>query len=83
MLIVLYNAPMKTVDTIPELLRWFEGQYADPSLPGGILRKVVHFGNPIRVQYFVHWPAPPQNSPTSEKAKRTHNRASRVRVIRG
>ena len=78
MLIVLYNAPMKNVDTIPELLKWFEGQYADPSLPGGILRKVVHFGNPIRVQYFVNAP-----SPTSEKPARTHNRASRVRVIRG
>jgi len=83
MLMTWYNGAMR--DYIPELLRWFEEQYADPSLPGGILKKVVHFGKPIRIQYFVNWPssASQKVSPTSEKSERRYNRASRVRVIRG
>jgi hypothetical protein len=44
-------------DYMRELLQGFEEQHADPSLPGGILRKVVRYGNPVRVQYFVNWPA--------------------------
>ena len=88
MLMLLYNRGMKkTVHYVPELLKWFEEQCGGPSVPGGIIRKVVHFGNPVRVQYFVNWPGsvPTQASPTSEKPvqKRTYRRASRVRVIHG
>lgn len=66
MLIMRYNGAMG--DDIPELLRWFEEQYADPSLPGGILKKVVHYGKPIRIQYFVNWPAHTEVSPTFQNA---------------
>lgn len=86
MLILLYNGGVKkTVDYVPELLKWFEQEHGDPTQPGGIVRKVVLWGKPIRIQYFVNWP----NSPTSEKPvqdarpARTYRRASMVRVIHG
>ena len=82
MLISLYNAPM---DCVEELLQWFEEEHADPALPGGIVKKIVHYGKPIRIQYFVNWPssASARVSPTSEKPSRKVAKASRVRVIHG